>query len=79
MMFLARIMFQAYFQESKNLYTFIGKVCIFGLISVLVSICYTIWIGKLVKHLNKSIKLYKKNYFTKIYVFIFMKGVELIS
>ena len=54
-------MFQTYFQVSKNLYTFIGKVCIFGLISVLVSICYTIWIGKLVKHLIKSIKLYKEN------------------
>ena len=61
MIFLTLIMFQTYFQESKTLYPFIGKVCILGLISILVSICYTIWIGKLVKHLIKSIKLYKEN------------------
>ena len=54
-------MFQRYFQEPKVLYFLIGKVYILGLISVLVWICYTIWIGKLVKHLNKSIKLYKEN------------------
>ena len=35
-------MFQAYFQEPKVLYFFIGKVCIYGLISVLIWICYTI-------------------------------------
>ena len=54
-------MLQTYFQEPKVLYFFIGKVCIYGLISVLIWICYTIWIGKLFKHLNKSIKLYKEN------------------
>ena len=54
-------MFQTYFQEPNVLYFLIGKASILGLISVLVSICYTIWIGKLVKHLNKSIKLYKEN------------------
>ena len=61
MRFLARIMFETYFQDRKNLYFFIGKATILGLISLLVSICYTIWIGKLFKHLNKSIKLYKEN------------------
>ena len=50
-----------YFQDRKILHVFIVKVCIYGLISILVSICYTIWIGKLVKHLKKSIKLYKEN------------------
>ena len=54
-------MFQTYFQDPKVLYFFIGKTSIWGLISILVSICYTIWIGKLVKHLNKSTKLYKEN------------------
>ena len=61
MRFPARIMFRTYFQDRKTLYFFIGKATILGLISVLVSICYTIWIGKLFKHLNKSIKLYKEN------------------
>ena len=61
MRFLARIMFETYFQNRENLYFLIGKASILGLISILVSICYTIWIGKLFKHLNKSIKLYKEN------------------
>ena len=60
-MFLALIMFQTFFQNRHTLYFFIGRATILGLISVLVSICYTIWIGKLVKHLNKSIKLYMEN------------------
>ena len=54
-------MFQTYFQEPNVLYFLIGKVCILGLISILIWICYTTWIGKLFKHLNKSIKLYKEN------------------
>ena len=54
-------MSQKYFQNNKVLNFFIGKILISGISGVLISICYTIWIIKLSKHLIKSIKLYTEN------------------